>query len=425
MPIGFQDHERAIFRPRYLLSAITLLLCATSTLRAQPELTIPAGSDLWVTVGGGGQSFDDFSEVPIPADFFAPGSEPFSGRIEFEGQSIDPSLQGVDTIVQRTADAVLNGPGSSATVPIELVALNLRSVVPITVRIGGVETQWTVSVKAHPGGTPIFPGQMSIRQTSATGGTFDSTLPVVPRFFFVNVENPNNVVVLDGAENNIRFDFQSTAAPWLFNNGNCDVRTLGGPVQLPDFGNVEVPPTSPNFFAGITLAPGTDTCKCVLTLEEEQLAQHGVVPPRLSAGEDSDGDGLRDDCDTCPQDVNPLQEDADHDGVGDACDNCPAVANSDQADGDLDGAGDVCDNCLFLINTDQADEDGDGIGDECDNCVGTDNADQADRDDDGVGDACPGSSPRPCAIDLGALLLLPVMWLGLHRVRFDGSRRRG
>lgn len=34
---------------------------------------------------------------------------------------------------------------------------------------------------------------------------------------------------------------------------------------------------------------------------------------------DSDGDGVIDDCDNCPDDSNPLQEDADVDGIGDAC----------------------------------------------------------------------------------------------------------
>lgn len=58
---------------------------------------------------------------------------------------------------------------------------------------------------------------------------------------------------------------------------------------------------------------------------------------------DTDGDGVVDDCDLCPDVSDPSQADVDGDGVGDACDNCPVVANPDQADADNDGLGDPCD----------------------------------------------------------------------------------
>jgi hypothetical protein len=115
-------------------------------------------------------------------------------------------------------------------------------------------------------------------------------------------------------------------------------------------------------------------------------------------GVDTDGDGVYDDEDNCPENSNPDQSDVDYDGFGDVCDtcpndpnndadgdsvcgdvdNCPYTPNSNQADFDEDGAGDVCD----------TDDDNDGVLDENDNCPLAANADQADGDGDGAGDVC-------------------------------------
>ncbi len=117
---------------------------------------------------------------------------------------------------------------------------------------------------------------------------------------------------------------------------------------------------------------------------------------------DSDGDGIPDNTDNCPNTANPGQEDADGDGVGDVCDNCRTTANANQADADGDGVGDACDNCPANANADQADGDGDGVGDVCDQCPtdplktapGACGCNVPDTDTDGDGtpdcnDACP------------------------------------
>ena len=113
---------------------------------------------------------------------------------------------------------------------------------------------------------------------------------------------------------------------------------------------------------------------------------------------DSDGDGVDNAEDNCPETSNPGQEDTDGDGIGDACDTCP---NDPENDVDGDGiCGDV-DNCPNTANPDQIDTDGDGIGDACevdidgdgvndslDNCINIPNPAQEDLDEDGIGDLC-------------------------------------
>ena len=49
---------------------------------------------------------------------------------------------------------------------------------------------------------------------------------------------------------------------------------------------------------------------------------------------DSDGDGFKDMCDSCPQLASPELADSDYDGRGDPCDACP---NDSDDDGDKDG----------------------------------------------------------------------------------------
>jgi len=368
-------------------SALSWLAATVSVLVALPafgqQVTIQGGSDAFVTVHGGGQTFQDFSQNPLPADFFEPGSQPFTSMVQFMGVPVVGDQ--IDTVIARLQDATLDGPGSEATVPIQAQAIRFEYVNPLTVTTDGVTSQWAVRAEIFSFGTVQQPtGSMTIRQTSESGGTFDSTLPVIPLFTFFRLPDFTDGISFTGEQ----ITFTSTGVPWLFEKGNCDVGTIDSATTavLPS-ATVLISPTTSNFHPGLTI--GCDS-KCIWTLtrEESLLAQHGILPPRFTVGDDSDGDGLQDDCDNCPNDANPNQEDADGDGIGDACDNCPGVANCDQADADSDGVGDACDDCPDAADPEQADSDGDGIGDPCDNCPDVANPDQADANNDGIGDAC-------------------------------------
>jgi MYXO-CTERM domain-containing protein len=159
------------------------------------------------------------------------------------------------------------------------------------------------------------------------------------------------------------------------------------------------------------------------------------TPDWASTGEDSDGDGIADGSDNCPNKPNPDQSNADGDDQGDVCDadddndgvrdsvdNCPKIPNDEQTDTDGDGKGNVCDsdddgdgvvdgqdNCPQTPNPAQVASDADGTGDACDdsdgdgvvdaddNCPSVPNGGQADRDEDGVGDACDEPETEPDA----------------------------
>jgi len=86
----------------------------------------------------------------------------------------------------------------------------------------------------------------------------------------------------------------------------------------------------------------------------------------LMQPDDSDGDGVLDNADNCPDIYNPSQNDSDNDFIGNACDDC--------TDYDGDSFGDpghpentcALDNCPDIFNPAQEDFDGDGVGDSCD-----------------------------------------------------------
>ncbi len=337
----------ALARPRP--AAVVAALLATVLL---PSVAVAddvlAGIDLWTTPPGG----TTHTALALPPDFFDPGSDPFFDRPVLGGVPLPPlggpPIFPADTVVRRLDDAILPGPGSEDTVPIEILALSLVSVQPITVTYDGGQNPELWDVEVCLSDQPQALGTITIRKDYDAGGTFDAQLPVRPKLVFVR-QNDLQVRVLDpGPAGQIDFEVLDQrwvhvpenhlnvvqAQPGAITDGNCD-----GVPDLPL-------PGSSNFAAGVwsladeCLIPAEPQVK-VLSPEEAMLAAHGVViaqdPPP-----DGDGDSVGDDADNCPNDFNPLQEDFDNDTVGDLCDNCFNNFNPCQEDGDGDGHGDVC-----------------------------------------------------------------------------------
>lgn len=102
--------------------------------------------------------------------------------------------------------------------------------------------------------------------------------------------------------------------------------------------------------------------------------------------------------------------DSDGDGIFDDVDNCPNIANADQADADGDGIGDVCDNCLNIANADQVDTNGNGTGDACDNEQDVTGIGGEGGDDDDGGLLTPELIAAAGVAGISAALILLVVW---------------
>lgn len=127
---------------------------------------------------------------------------------------------------------------------------------------------------------------------------------------------------------------------------------------------------------------GPELDRCAMGHPElDRRAQTGTKIKAVSGapapGTDDDGDGVPNATDNCPTvfnppfDLNTAQDDANGDGKGDACDPTPCTkdgANICVGDSDGDGIKDDKDNCPDVKNADQKDTDGDGKGDACDAC---------------------------------------------------------
>ena len=325
---------------------------------AIPCANIQPGIDLFTTPPGAGTHVD-FSCLPIPAGFFDPGSEPFGGSIPLQGVPLNPlsPLGPTDTIVQRLAPTSITGAGASGNVPIEIVGLSLVSAQPITVNYAGgpPPEQWNVRVCLSDT-VPQPSGVMIIRNGSCPGegGTFDSQLPVQPKFTFTRISD-NAVRVLDPGGMGMPPDmFSTTNSHWVDVPDPALQLTIVPPgLTLDSDCNPSTPDAGPfpgtsNFFPGVRVPRSDNTCtghppqEKRLTEEDAQLAAHHVLPAQTPPP-DTDGDGIGDDADNCPTIPNANQKDKDGDGVGDVCDNCPNVPNVNQANADGDGAGDACD----------------------------------------------------------------------------------
>ncbi len=280
-----------------VLSIAVLCLAATlslgDTLSAQD---VAPGVDLWVTPPDG-NTYMDFAVTSVPADFFGPGSDPFDGVVPLQGEPLNtspPDLLGpTDTIVKRTESATLPACGASDPIEIELVALSLVSIDPVTVTYNGGQNPelWDLGICLSSSASQD-PGSMTITKGCDEGGTFTAELLVRPKFTFTRVGEPWDIRVFDfGNEGYPSIPLETSDGHWLYSDPGFGIITSpGGDVDHdcnPDTGDIPFGLSS-NFFPGLQGLP----CDCVnnptehnivLTyfLNPSLIVGHGVLPPQL------------------------------------------------------------------------------------------------------------------------------------------------
>jgi len=158
---------------------------------------VTAGFDFFKT--------DPRTFVTLPADSFAPGIPPDDLPVPMEGVPIGPGE--TDTIVERLTGANVDNIGESDTIPIELVALSLRSIDPVDLSPLGIFDMDVIG--GADLGVPQSQGSMTIFRDFVDGGFFDATLPVDAFLTFTEVGNPGNTFQVPF------FDvFDSSAGSW-------------------------------------------------------------------------------------------------------------------------------------------------------------------------------------------------------------------
>ncbi len=160
---------------RFASLAVALALVAIPALA---QTVIPAGIDLFHSKSPG--TYVDFSDNPLPTNFFGCG-ETFGGQISVVGKPLAATkpLGNADTVIHRPNPITLVGGTGSGI--IRIAALSLRN---------GAWTDpcgnsWAVSVCLDPASTQPN-GTIAITQTTATGGTFASSMTVIGQVTWTN-----------------------------------------------------------------------------------------------------------------------------------------------------------------------------------------------------------------------------------------------
>lgn len=191
----------------FLVGMIVVVgLFVTTRSTAQGPI-VPFGDDKFETTGNG-ETYHNFGASKIPADFFGPGSQEYSGTVPLVGVPLAGEGD-IDTIIHRNQTVQVPG-----TTTIKMTALSLKSISAITVTYPNHTELWNVQV-----GLSDFKDSTGT-MTIESGGTFDSSLKVWPKFTFtrngvtlvLDTGDPNGPGLV-AADSAVAGDFEAEPVP--------------------------------------------------------------------------------------------------------------------------------------------------------------------------------------------------------------------
>lgn len=302
--------------------------------------------------------------------------------------SLSFPAQAPDTVSSAKQITVTNNSGNSLT----LNSINISGEFTNTTNCGSTlaaSASCTIDVKFAPTSTGTKSGKVEItvdggstpRSVNLTGTCEDLKLETVS--FSCNSVTDKctlNGKILEIDNNNTPtqhgFVWNSVGSPSITDNKN----ELGAKSSTGTYSSELSNMTSPPYYvrAYFTDANGTYYGNELIIYQSDFIA-------------DTDGDGVADSSDNCPDDSNYDQSDYDNDGLGDICDDDDdndGIPDSEEGTGDSDGDG--------LIDSVDDDSDNDGILDKDESSTdgdgdGLSNAKDKDSDGDGIPDAAEGS----------------------------------
>lgn len=185
---------------------------------AQSSITLNAGSDIFITTGGGATTVD-LSQYPIVSQLL--GGPPSPTVVSLSGKPI-AGLGQTDTVVDRLQNVTLTAFNTpSAPVPLRLTGLSLKG----QVSAGGAT--WNLVVSVSPNATSS--GSITLTRTAADGGHFDAAINVVPHLIFTNAGNGSTVDVDCAFDCSGSIALSTQNAAWVISGGGFNPSSAGVP----------------------------------------------------------------------------------------------------------------------------------------------------------------------------------------------------
>ena len=186
-----------------------LVALAALPMVAQTDV-ISRGEDGWTTPAGG-QTQVNLQSFPIQRVL---GSAPVNPDVSLKGKPLDTAALGsIDTLIVRPNDIAISGGSGSGD--LQIVALSLESVGDIVLQDGR-----RYRLRVCLSGSPSSTGSISLSRSNSDGGTFASTLPVLPKLIFTPVGGGSAVVIDCGTGACGEMDMSSANTGWVNTGGS-------------------------------------------------------------------------------------------------------------------------------------------------------------------------------------------------------------